>query len=143
MSMACSGCTFIYLLFDNRGVPIAPDPAEIFHRAVEEGERRLDQSLLELVSTSFIAGFTIVRDCEELLYESSEDAVEKIDRVLDNPALREDLEIGTDEIERRFGRERFKAEINAVIREAIDRPADRKTTDSADLGRGRRVGSDD
>ncbi|WP_409025364.1 formate/nitrite transporter family protein [Halalkalicoccus salilacus] len=39
---------------------IAPDPAEIFHRAVEEGERRLDQSLLELVSTSFIAGFTIV-----------------------------------------------------------------------------------
>lgn len=38
----------------------APDPAEIFDRAVEEGERRLDQSLLELVSTSFIAGFTIV-----------------------------------------------------------------------------------
>lgn len=39
---------------------IAPDPAEIFHRAVEEGKRRLDQSLLELVSTSFIAGFTII-----------------------------------------------------------------------------------
>ncbi|WP_254763967.1 formate/nitrite transporter family protein [Natrinema marinum] len=39
---------------------VAPDPAEIFDRAVEEGERRLDQSLLELVSTSFIAGFTIV-----------------------------------------------------------------------------------
>lgn len=38
---------------------IAPYPAEIFHRAVEEGERRFDQSLLELVSTSFIAGFTI------------------------------------------------------------------------------------
>ena len=37
-----------------------PTPAEIFERAVEEGERRLDQSLLELVSTSFIAGFTIV-----------------------------------------------------------------------------------
>jgi len=32
----------------------------MFDRAVEEGERRLDQSLLELVSTSFIAGFTIV-----------------------------------------------------------------------------------
>ncbi len=38
----------------------APAPAEIFARAVEEGERRLDQSTLELVSTSFIAGFTIV-----------------------------------------------------------------------------------
>jgi len=41
-------------------MPVAPEPAEIFHRAVEEGQRRLDQSTLELVSTSFIAGFTIV-----------------------------------------------------------------------------------
>jgi len=41
-------------------VSVAPDPAEIFDRAVEEGERRLDQSLLELTATSFIAGFTIV-----------------------------------------------------------------------------------
>ena len=41
-------------------MPVAPDPTEIFERAVEEGERRLDQSLLELVSTSFIAGFTVV-----------------------------------------------------------------------------------
>lgn len=39
---------------------VAPGPSEIFHRAVEEGERRLDQSVLELVSTSFIAGFTII-----------------------------------------------------------------------------------
>lgn len=38
----------------------APTPGEIFERAVEEGKRRLDQSLLELTSTSFIAGFTIV-----------------------------------------------------------------------------------
>jgi formate/nitrite transporter FocA (FNT family) len=38
----------------------APTPAEIFDRAVEEGQRRLDQPMLELVSTSFIAGFTIV-----------------------------------------------------------------------------------
>jgi formate/nitrite transporter FocA (FNT family) len=37
-----------------------PAPAEIFSRAVEEGDRRLDQPLLELVSTSFIAGFTVV-----------------------------------------------------------------------------------
>jgi len=41
-------------------VSVAPDPAEIFDRAVAEGERRLDQSTLELVSTSFIAGFTVV-----------------------------------------------------------------------------------
>ena len=41
-------------------MPVAPDPAEIFERAVSEGERRLEQSTLELVSTSFIAGFTIV-----------------------------------------------------------------------------------
>jgi formate/nitrite transporter FocA (FNT family) len=41
-------------------VSVAPDPSEIFDRAADEGERRLDQSLLELVSTSFIAGFTVV-----------------------------------------------------------------------------------
>ncbi len=39
---------------------IAPNPSEIFKRAVEEGERRLDQSLLELTSNSFLAGLTIV-----------------------------------------------------------------------------------
>lgn len=39
---------------------LAPDPSEIFHRAAKEGERRLDQSMLELASTSFIAGFTVV-----------------------------------------------------------------------------------
>ena len=39
---------------------VAPDPEEIFERAVAEGERRLDQSALELVATSFIAGFTVV-----------------------------------------------------------------------------------
>jgi len=41
-------------------VSAAPDPSEIFERAAEEGKRRLDQSMLELVSTSIIAGFTIV-----------------------------------------------------------------------------------
>lgn len=39
---------------------VAPTPGEIFDRAVEEGDRRLNQSMLELVATSFIAGFTIV-----------------------------------------------------------------------------------
>ena len=41
-------------------MPVAPSPGEIFDRAVEEGKRRLDQSLLELAATSFIAGFTVV-----------------------------------------------------------------------------------
>ncbi|MBW3570014.1 MAG: formate/nitrite transporter family protein [Gemmatimonadetes bacterium] len=39
---------------------VAPTPSEIFRRSANEGERRLDQSLLELVSTAFIAGFTII-----------------------------------------------------------------------------------
>ena len=34
--------------------------SESFERAVEEGDRRLDRSSLELVSTSFIAGFTVL-----------------------------------------------------------------------------------
>jgi len=37
-----------------------PDPEEIFDRAAEEGDRRLRQPALELLSTSFIAGFTVV-----------------------------------------------------------------------------------
>ncbi|MFD1585796.1 formate/nitrite transporter family protein [Halorientalis brevis] len=39
---------------------VQPDPSEVFQRAVDEGQRRLDQSPLELFATSFIAGFTIV-----------------------------------------------------------------------------------
>lgn len=39
---------------------LAPSPSEVFDRAVEEGERRLDQSLLALVANGFIAGVTIV-----------------------------------------------------------------------------------
>jgi len=35
-------------------------PGEIFERAAEEGKRRLEQSTVEMVSTGFIAGFTIV-----------------------------------------------------------------------------------
>lgn len=41
-------------------MPAQKTPGEIFESAVEEGNRRLDQSLLELVSTSAIAGFTIL-----------------------------------------------------------------------------------
>jgi formate/nitrite transporter FocA (FNT family) len=45
---------------DLRRMGVAPDPSEIFDRAAAEGQRRLDQSTLELASTSVIAGFTIV-----------------------------------------------------------------------------------
>lgn len=38
----------------------APSPEEIYHSAKEEGRRRLSMPLLEQVSTSFIAGVTIV-----------------------------------------------------------------------------------
>ena len=41
-------------------MPGALNPAEIFERAADEGQRRLDQSFLELIATAFIAGFTIV-----------------------------------------------------------------------------------
>ena len=41
-------------------MPGAPTPEEVYDRAVEEGGRRLSMSGLELVSTGFIAGFTIV-----------------------------------------------------------------------------------
>ncbi|MEX2672073.1 MAG: formate/nitrite transporter family protein [Phycisphaeraceae bacterium] len=39
---------------------VAPNPSQIFKRALEEGQRRLDQTLLELTSNAFIAGLTIV-----------------------------------------------------------------------------------
>jgi formate/nitrite transporter FocA (FNT family) len=39
---------------------MAPAPDEIYRRAVEEGQRRLSMSMLDMVATGFIAGFTIV-----------------------------------------------------------------------------------
>ena len=39
---------------------VAPSIEEVRERAVSEGQRRLDQSLLELAATGFIAGFTVV-----------------------------------------------------------------------------------
>lgn len=41
-------------------IPLAPTPREIYERSAEEGARRLSSSLLETISTGFIAGFTIV-----------------------------------------------------------------------------------
>lgn len=39
---------------------VAPAPEDIFVRAAQEGERRLNQTFLELAATSFIAGFSVV-----------------------------------------------------------------------------------
>lgn len=39
---------------------VAPSPNEVFERATEEGRRRLEMPPLEQVTTSFIAGVTIV-----------------------------------------------------------------------------------
>lgn len=39
---------------------LAPDPKEIYHRAEQEGRRRLSMSGLEMITTGFIAGVTIV-----------------------------------------------------------------------------------
>ncbi len=41
-------------------MPVAPTPAEIYDRSVEEGRRRLAMPPLEQVATGFIAGVTIV-----------------------------------------------------------------------------------
>jgi glycosyltransferase involved in cell wall biosynthesis len=63
----------------------------------------------------------IVRDEELLMYDSPEDAVEKITRVLEDESLQRDLRTSTREIERRFGRERFKAEFRAAVADALGR----------------------
>ena len=39
---------------------VAPNPQEVYERAIEEGRRRLDMPPLEKVATGFIAGLTII-----------------------------------------------------------------------------------
>ena len=41
-------------------MPVAPDPTEIYRRAVDEGDRRLSATGLELLAAGFNAGFTVV-----------------------------------------------------------------------------------
>ena len=41
-------------------MPSTPKPTGIFERAAQERERRLNQSLLEPLTTAFIVGFTNV-----------------------------------------------------------------------------------
>jgi hypothetical protein len=57
-----------------------------------------------------------------LLYRSLEEAVDKIGRVFADRGLQRELRVGTEEIERRFGRDRFQARIAAGVEAALDRP---------------------
>ena len=61
----------------------------------------------------------IVDDEERLMYDSVDDAVEKIAAVLDDPAAQRELRGTPAEIRRRFGRERFKREFRATVRAAL------------------------
>ena len=63
----------------------------------------------------------IVRDEDRLQYDSVEDAVDTIDRVLGDPELQRDLRQGPEEIERRFGRERFRAAVRDAVADQLDR----------------------
>ena len=76
----------------------------------------------------------IVNGHEELLYDSVEDAVEKADRVLSDPALAAELRVGRDTVERRFGRERFHREIRTIVSEAL--PASTSAVATATDGSG-------
>ncbi|WP_135825113.1 glycosyltransferase family 4 protein [Halorussus ruber] len=67
----------------------------------------------------------IVNDREELLYESVEDAEEKISSVMADPDLQRKLRepMGPEPIRRRFGRQRFQREIRQIVAEALNRPS--------------------
>jgi glycosyltransferase involved in cell wall biosynthesis len=72
----------------------------------------------------------IVHEREELLYETVEEAVERIDRVLSNPNLRHDLRAELDDIEERFGRERFRRNICAMVNHLLNEPESTARTPS-------------
>ena len=62
----------------------------------------------------------IVRDRHELLFDSPEAAVAKIDRVLSDPTLQRELRTSTAEIDRRFGRGRFQETVTDAVDAAVD-----------------------
>ncbi|WP_254546544.1 glycosyltransferase family 4 protein [Halomarina pelagica] len=70
----------------------------------------------------------VVRDDERLLYDSVDDAIETIDRVLSDPDLQRDLRVGPEEIERRFGRERFKEAVRRAVDDAVVSGDERAST---------------
>ncbi|EMA47330.1 group 1 glycosyl transferase [Halococcus saccharolyticus DSM 5350] len=61
----------------------------------------------------------IVHERAELLYETADEAVGKIDRVLSNPKLQTGLSRQLNDIEERFGRDRFRKEIRKLVEEIL------------------------
>jgi glycosyltransferase involved in cell wall biosynthesis len=59
----------------------------------------------------------IVAEREDLLYSSTEEAVEKIDRVLTDSSLETDIRQNLPDMTERFGRTRFQTEINRIVQE--------------------------
>lgn len=67
---------------------------------------------------------SIVSDLEALSYTDVADAVDKIVRVIDDPALQAELRepFGPKEIRRRFGRERFQRDFRRIVRREMGLP---------------------
>jgi len=61
----------------------------------------------------------ILDGCEELLYTSVKDAVQKMDRVLRRPSLQNHLRQQLPNIEKRFGTKRFQSEIRSLVDEKL------------------------
>jgi len=61
----------------------------------------------------------IVGDDDRLTYDSLDDAVRKIDRVLSNPSLQQTLRMTCQEMERTFGRDRFRKRIRDSVASAL------------------------
>ncbi|MFC6988174.1 glycosyltransferase [Haloplanus sp. GCM10025708] len=61
----------------------------------------------------------VVDRCEDVLYDSVDDAVEKIDRVLSDEAVQRDVRERLPDVEERFGRERFQREIREITNDAL------------------------
>ena len=64
----------------------------------------------------------IVRGREELLYQTVEEAVEKLSRVLSDPDLQLDLRDELDDIEERFGRDRFRRNMREIVDKTLNEP---------------------
>ncbi len=61
----------------------------------------------------------ILDGCEDLLYTSVKDAVQKMDRVLRHPSLQNHLRQQLPNIEKRFGTKRFQSEISSLVDEKL------------------------
>lgn len=58
----------------------------------------------------------VVGYLEDLMYESVEDAVEKMDRILDDETEQERIRTSLPDVEARFGRQRFQNEIRNLVK---------------------------